>query len=305
MSTALQENATHFQGCEEEVDHPFVMVPRNILRNPNLSPECKWFISYLLSHTGKWRVSIPFVIKTQKISKNRIYPIINEAIEAGYLKRDVYLVEGKKRFQYTVSREPKFKKSLLCPQNQDTENQDTENEDAKLNQSSSYEEEKKEQYKERSASPPASAEASALSEFFLSKIRERNKDFKEPNMKKWASEMDCIFRIDKRNPQECKKLIEWASTHKWWKTGCLSPAKLRKEFDVMSMQMEGDKEKETIRKNRIFALELKDKNFEQMKGLSFDDKYAINRASGREIPFSLPQETFQEALVSMFGGRYA
>lgn len=153
-----EDSLSHFQPCQEELDHPFVMVPRELIRNPDISPECKWFISYLLSHTGKWKISIPYIIKNQKISKNRIYPIINEAIEAGYVKREEYLEEGKKRYKYTVSREAKFKKSLLCPQNQDTEKQDPENEDRREEQSISLSKDKSiergEQGKGTAAPPP-------------------------------------------------------------------------------------------------------------------------------------------------------
>lgn len=154
MST---ENISHFEPCAAEIEHPFVMVPRDLIRNAEISPQCRWFIAYLLSHSGKWKISIPYIIKNQKISKNRIYRIINEAIEAGYLKREEFLDNGKKRYKYTVSREAKFKKCLLCPQNQDTEKQDPENEDRIEYQSKDLSNDKsleREEQRERKAAPP-------------------------------------------------------------------------------------------------------------------------------------------------------
>ena len=295
------ENLSHFEPCKDELDHLFVMVPINLIRNPNLSPECKWFISYLLSHTGKWKVSIPYVIKSQNISKNRIYPIINEALEAGYLKREEYLDLGKKRYRYFVSREPKFKKSLLCPQNQDTEKQDTENEDAKEYQSF-FQKEKEDQREVGPTLSSRSAEADTLCNFFLKKIKERNPNFKDPNIGKWRSCMDLLLRVDNRCLKQTQKLIEWASEHKWWKTACLSPEKLRKCWDEMFMQMNSDGEKDLIEKNRSYALAMKQKYPENLQYMTFDAKYVINRSAGKEAPFNLPHEQFKEIFVSMFGG---
>ncbi len=301
MSTEPQSS---FEPLEEELEHPFVMVPMAIIRNPDISPEGKWFLSYLLSHTKKWRISVPYIIKSQKISKNRIYPIINECMEAGYLKRETYLENGMKKYRYFVSREPKFKKSLLCPQNQDTENQDTENEDRRIEQSSSNEEVKKNKIKRGKPLEPPSADAEALCDFFLSKIKERRPQFKEPNRDKWIKEFDCLLRIDKRDLMETKALIMWASEHSWWKTACISPAKLRKDFDSMALQMNGESEKELVRANRLFAVGMKESHPKEMKCMTFDSKYAIHSAMGKEVPFNLPSETFREALISMFGGQY-
>ena len=205
------------QPVQEEIDHPFVMVPRDLIRNPNISPECKWFISYLLSHSGNWKIRIPYIIKSQKISKNRIYPIINEAIEAGYVKREDYLEAGKKRYTYFVSREPKFKKCLLCPQNQDTENQDTENEDTKEYQSSSYEEEKDKKEIVSLVPTPNGAETSEktfssksseeeeggafeskkMSVYLFDKVKSLHPKLKDPKLDSWAKDLSLLHRKER------------------------------------------------------------------------------------------------------------
>ena len=298
-----QDIESTFQRCPHDRENPYAQINRDLIRNPDLSPEAKWLVIYLLSHQEGFNISMPSIIRSQKISKNRMYNMIDECMEAGYLKRVEYLQQGKKRFKYFISETPKFKNILLCPQNQDTEIQYPENEDRKKEQSSSYEEEKKEQYKETPASPPPSAAAEGMSEFFLSKIRERNPGFKEPNLKKWTSEMDCLLRIDKRDPEEVKELITWAATHKFWKVGCLSPSKLRKDYDVMMTQKIISNEDAVVRKNREYCLNLKDKYPEQLKKLKFDDKYVGNRETGKEIPFTLPHERFKEIFISIFGGR--
>lgn len=123
-------NNSFFKRCDSESQHPFVMLPRALIVDANISPQCRWLISYLLALPPTQTISVPQVYREQGLSKDRIYPMINEAIQHGYLKRDTWLEEGKKRYCYTVSQEPKFKNVLLCRENQDAEqcreNQDTE-----------------------------------------------------------------------------------------------------------------------------------------------------------------------------------
>ena len=43
-------------------------------------------------------------------------------------------------------------------------------------------------------------------------------------------------------------------------------------------------------------LEIKEKHPDDLKALTFDDKFVCNRHAGKEISFSLPEETFRELL---------
>jgi len=165
--------------------------------------------------------------------------------------------------------------------------------------------EKKEK-KEKGVPPPTphSAGADSLCDFFLSKIKERRPQFIVANRDKWAKEFDLLLHKDKRDVIETKALIIWASEHSWWKTACISPSKLRKDFDAMALQMQSDEQKELVRTNRAFALSFKEKYPQEMKALTFDAKYAINASKAKEVPFNLPVETFRQALIEMFGGEY-
>lgn len=296
-----------FQRCPHDRENPWVQINRNLIRDRNLNPEAKWLIIYLLSHKEGFNISIPYILKDQKISKDKMYRIVNECLEAGYLKREEYLVEGKKRFKYFVSEFPKFKNILLCPEIQDPEIQDPENQDTKLKQSSSSlrsEEVKIKQYKKGSAKPPVSAEAEAIYTYFLEKLRLRNPGFKTPNENKWKSEIDCILHIDNRPANAVYEIIDWAHTHRHWKSHCLSPQRLRNIYDEMYMQKCGEEEKELVRKNRNFAMDIRDKHPQQLKAFSFTDKYVINRATGKDLIFDMNHEAFKIALVALFGGEY-
>lgn len=170
--------------------------------------------------------------------------------------------------------------------------------------SSSLRSEEEEKRNKKSAAPPPSADAEKLAHFFFEKIKERNPECKEPNLKKWTQEMDLLLRIDKRAIDNVKKLIEWASKDSFWKNNCLSPSTLRKNYDQMSMKQLGEKEKDLVRSNRNYAVAMKEKYPDKLKTLTFDDKYVINRSIAKEVSFNMHEEAFKQAFFSLFGGVY-
>lgn len=73
-----------------------------------------------------------------------------------------------------------------------------------------------------------------LSELLLQKILLHLPHFKNPNLQRWASQMDAILRIDGRDPPELKAVIEFAQSDPFWKTNILSVEKLRKQYDQLN-----------------------------------------------------------------------
>lgn len=82
-----------------------------------------------------------------------------------------------------------------------------------------------------------------LSLYLLQKIRKNKPDFKEPNLQKWAKDMDLLLSIDKRIPLIVSKVIMWCQQDDFWRFNILSPDKLRKQFDTLEMQMIKDQKK--------------------------------------------------------------
>lgn len=294
----------------QEKGSNFYMLTAQILNDKNLNHAEKLtmaILNGLADEEGKCYPGNEWLQEKLDVKETAVKDILKNLEKHNYIKRETISCVNnpfkKYRIIYVCNN---FKLSLPGAENrpiEGAENRPT------VGRKTAYIIDKKElidkkNIKKPSASPPPSPEAQALCAFFFEKIRERNPEFKEPNLEKWAREMDALLRIDKREVEKVKALILWASQHKWWKAACLSPAKLRKDFDAMSMQMSGDTEKVAARNNRLFAINMKEKYPEQMKDLSFDDKYAMNRKTGKEVPFSLPEETFKDALFALFGGTY-
>jgi len=80
--------------------------------------------------------------------------------------------------------------------------------------------------KEEESSP-----SSGLSAFFFDELKKINPQHKEPDLKKWAKDLDRMIRLDKRNPEEVKEIIVWALNDPFWRKNMLSPEALRKQYD--------------------------------------------------------------------------
>ena len=78
-----------------------------------------------------------------------------------------------------------------------------------------------------------------LANYLLQHIHRVNPTFKQPNIKRWAKDIDDAMRIDKRTVEELKNCIEWLYTDKgsFWRKNILSGKKLRDKFDAMNMQV--------------------------------------------------------------------
>lgn len=122
----------NFVRCPHDRQNPYVMINRNLFRDKTISPECSWLIAHLLSHSDNFKIKVKQIIFHLKgrWGRDKVYNIINEAIEAGYIDRQEYLKDNPHRgftkcYNYMVSEEPRFKKFLQRPDFQYTENTDT------------------------------------------------------------------------------------------------------------------------------------------------------------------------------------
>jgi len=96
-----------------------------------------------------------------------------------------------------------------------------------------------------------------LSKLLITLIRQRNPGHKEPDLQKWAYNIDLMLRIDKRDPLIIEKLIIWCQADSFWQNNILSTAKLREQYDQLLLKMKSDKEKlvaitEKIEANRKY-----------------------------------------------------
>lgn len=77
-----------------------------------------------------------------------------------------------------------------------------------------------------------------ISELLFSLIQARDPKAKKPDFQKWAKHIDLLIRLDKRDPDEIRKVIEWSQQSDFWKNNILSTEKLRKQFTQLKLKMD-------------------------------------------------------------------
>ena len=104
--------------CVHDASHSYSIISNDLIRNTTLSMECTAVLIYLLSHKQGWRITTKSLMLHLKgrMGRDKIRKVMNEAIAAGYMKRDkMTLHRGEKGrvtrtvCRYTVSERPKFK----------------------------------------------------------------------------------------------------------------------------------------------------------------------------------------------------
>lgn len=76
-----------------------------------------------------------------------------------------------------------------------------------------------------------------LAALLFSLILSHNSKAKEPDIEKWAEEIDRMIRIDERDPQEIEVIIRWCQDDDFWFANILSAKKLREKYDQLMAHM--------------------------------------------------------------------
>lgn len=307
MEDTIQENVHDIERCPHDRENPYAQISNELIRNKSVSPRCRWFIIYCLSLPRGWKLSIPQVMKDQEIGREVMYGIIDEAIESGYMKRISATIKGLKRFKYLISEEAKFKNILPYAGFPHAEKPHavlphTKEERESLSNLRLDKDKKKESKKGPGSALP-SADAEVLYDFFVDLLKKRNPNLKEPNKSKWIKTLDLLLKNDKRDLEETKALLLWASDHKWWKTGCLSPESLRNKYDEMTIQKVVGKENSIASENRQYSMALKRQYPQQLKDLFIDSKGICNTKTSKDLSFNMKPDIFKRLLVQLFGGK--
>ena len=226
--------------CPHDGENPFAQISRDLIRNKTISLECRMLIIYLLSMSDKWKIKMTHLVKEFKdqCGKHKVYELMNEAIEAGYVRREVGKTGNLRSFvKYYLSEYQQFKKSFRHPGSRDPELRRPENEDAK----EVTIDKNKQMKKELMSDPPASGR---LAHLFFNTLQNINPTQKLPNFDKWAKEFDKMMRIDGRTEEGITAVIKhMVHLHKTtvtgytWFTWVQSPEKLREKYDKLSVEM--------------------------------------------------------------------
>ena len=75
--------------CPHDEENPYALISRALLRDQTISPECRWMLLFILLSMDKgWKISAKQLWNHTKgfIGRDKIWKLIKEAVEAGYIQ---------------------------------------------------------------------------------------------------------------------------------------------------------------------------------------------------------------------------
>jgi hypothetical protein len=233
------ESNETIQRCPQDDGYRFSVISNTLIRDVSISPECRWLIIYLLSNKEGWKINVQQVINHLKphMGRDKVHALFNEAIDAGYLKRETFARKNSKGgalkgFRYIVSEAPKFKKINQYPENQDTGYQGPGFPDSKKDYIDKKDYKKESNTSLKVPKEPA-AEAADVSGNKSSKSKREKPDFSPKvrevanqllnlllkncpvyrppsDLTKFLSHVQDLIEKDKQDPELVIKTFEWA-----------------------------------------------------------------------------------------------
>jgi hypothetical protein len=80
----------------------------------------------------------------------------------------------------------------------------------------------------------------ATAAWMFQRIQRLNPDHKKPNLDRWANEIRLLREQDGRTDAQIRELFGWANADDFWQSNILSPAKLRKQWDQLTIKRSTD-----------------------------------------------------------------
>lgn len=105
-----------FERCPHDKQNPYVMISREMLQDPTISPKAKGLLAYLLSLPKDWKIYHSQLQKALNVGEDYINSAMEELIDNGYAERTREKIKG--MFQAYKYKIREFKKCLPNGENQ-------------------------------------------------------------------------------------------------------------------------------------------------------------------------------------------
>jgi hypothetical protein len=97
--------------------------------------------------------------------------------------------------------------------------------------------------KKKSSSPESLRLSGLLADMILrnnSGNTQLNNGKRESTVRKWAADIDKLMKIEGQSAEQIERVIRWCQKDIFWKSNILSGATLRKQWDRLTVQMQGN-----------------------------------------------------------------
>jgi hypothetical protein len=87
-----------------------------------------------------------------------------------------------------------------------------------------------------------------LAVYFFERIKENHPEHKKPNLQVWSEDIRKMVELDKRKEGQVKSLMKWVQQDDFERVNVLSPSKLRKRFDQLSIKAKSIGNKSVVKR---------------------------------------------------------
>ena len=233
-------------------DFGFGIIPKHIMKNPDISIQAKGLYSYLCSYAGNKDTAFPsvkLITYELSMSKDTFYKYLNELKDTGYIEILKERDEGK--FSKNIY------KLLPCPKSSDTVLSDTVSSDTTFsetninstnknnNKNNSINKDMLQQSCKDDKSTKKEFDKDSvqiqLARFMINEMLKIKPDSRVPkndvkSLQRWAKDIDYMIRLDKRTPKNIAELFRWSQEDNFWCANIRSPRKLREKWDTLELQ---------------------------------------------------------------------
>lgn len=147
-------------------------------------------------------------------------------------------------------------------------------------------------------------EAEELAKCLLNAIKSFKPDFVPQGYKNWAKDIDRMLRIDKRTHSSILEIISRLPEDEFWRKNVLSGDKLRLKFDQLELYFSAAIKNSLIESNKNFVRECLRDNSGLDRVIEMRGNFVSHKRNHKELPYTLPIQTFQEAFINLTKGRY-
>ena len=317
--------------CPHDRENPYVQLNKHSLWDENLSLEAVGLWARLMSRPDDWEFNVAELSRSCNTSPHMINKIINELVSNGYAYRsqrrggesngkhktrfsgwDIWIMERKRSpeeisnilSEGTLSR-PKLPDPIVL---------------TLLKKEGSNQEHIRHTKERHEGVPPSSPigettpllslseekiRGRELAERFDKRLQELYPSRKGADIDSWAKDFEKLLRIDKREVEEVKEMLEWVLDHEFWVKNVLSPSTLRKQWDKLMAQKKPPQNKgNRIHWNRVEAREVESYLRSKRDGRAgsfrlFEDR--VERLDTKDVvPLDVPHQEFVQKLCQIF-----
>lgn len=247
-------NKTQFVRVEKNKN--YTTINNAFLRRKDLSWKAKGILTYILSLPNDWNINLNEIMTHSADGEGSFRSGWKELQTAGYVKRYPIKDEETKRILKwetvvyesveLATSDPDSKKPHVENPQVDKPHMDKQHvENHKLpstyiTNNLSIPSTNKDSRNSANAKYADDSPFLKLAELLFERIKTRNPKHKKPNLQSWADDVRKTIELDDRTNDEYLQVLEWSQRDLFWQTNILSPAKLRKQFDTLTLQMQSD-----------------------------------------------------------------